>query len=82
MCEAALEKDPVWRAELRNSVRPEVHQEDASLMMTNKKHVVAAYAVLWGLTVVFVVLLFGRQRKLMADIVSLQADLEEATKDD
>ncbi len=82
MCEAALKKDPAWRAELRNSMRAAVHQEDANLMMTNKKHVVAAYTVLWVLTVVFLVLMFGRQRKLTAEIASLRDDLEKAIKDD
>jgi hypothetical protein len=77
-CEAELEKDPAWAAELRQSVRPEVHQEDSNILVKNKKHVVMAYAALWGLTVVFLVLLWMRQRRLLAEMDRLAKQIEKA----
>jgi hypothetical protein len=79
-CEAELAKDKRWQAELGNQMRPEVHQQDASLMMTNKKHVVMAYAALWILVVVFLVLMWMRQQKLTAEIARLERDLKKAAE--
>jgi len=77
-CEAELEKDRGWHAELRDSVRPDVHQEDANIIAKNKKHVVMAYGALWGLTVVFVVLLWLRQRRLLAEMERLAKQIAKA----
>jgi hypothetical protein len=77
-CEAELAKDKVWSAELLNSMRPQVHQEDANIIARNKKHVVMAYGALWGLTVVFVVLLWLRQRRLLAEMDRLAQQIKKA----
>lgn len=77
-CERELEKDKAWLAELRNTMRPQVHQEDANIIAKNKKHVVMAYAALWGLTVVFVVLLWLRQRRLLAEMERLAQQIAKA----
>ncbi len=77
-CEAELGKDKGWQAELRNEVRPDVHQEDANITMRNKKHVVMAYGALWGLSVVFLVLMWMRQRKLTAEMDRLAAQIAKA----
>lgn len=77
-CNAELAKDAQWRGEIKNDLRAVVHTEEASLMLANKQHVVAAYAVLWGLVVVFVVLLFLRQRGLNAEIARLEDQLSKA----
>lgn len=77
-CEAELAKDVRWQAELRDRLRPDIHQEDANLMLTNKRHVVMAYAALWILAVVFLVLLWLRQQRLVASMTRLQRDLEKA----
>jgi len=77
-CEAELEKDKTWQAELRQSVRPDVHQEDTNVLMQNKKHVVMAYAALWGLTVVFLVLMWLRQRRLLAEMERLASQIDKA----
>jgi hypothetical protein len=79
-CEAELAKDATWMAELKQSIRPEVHKEDAEQMLNNRKHVVAAYAVLWGLTVLFVLLMWMRQKRLAADMKRLEEDLFAATQ--
>jgi hypothetical protein len=77
-CEAELAKDKAWAAELRNDMRPAVHQEDANIIAKNKKHVVMAYAALWGLTVVFVVLMWLRQRRLQAEMERLAKQIAKA----
>lgn len=77
-CEAELAKDVRWQAELRDRLRPDIHQEDANLMLTNKRHVVMAYAALWILAVVFLVLLFLRQQRLAAAMARLSRDLDKA----
>jgi hypothetical protein len=77
-CEQELAKDLGWGAELRNSMRPAVHQEDANIMLKNKKHVVMAYAALWGLTVAFLVLLWLRQRRLVAELERLGQQINKA----
>jgi hypothetical protein len=77
-CEAEQAKDPVWQAEALNAMRPEVHQEDANIIVKNKKHVVMAYAALWGLTVLFVVLMWLRQRRLLAEMDRLAQQIAKA----
>ncbi|HUS63904.1 MAG TPA: hypothetical protein VMZ28_05135 [Kofleriaceae bacterium] len=77
-CEEELAKDKLWSAELQESVRPSVHEADAAIMLKNKKHVVMAYAALWILTVAFLVLLWLRQRKLVAEIARLEARVSKA----
>lgn len=79
-CEAELEKDRGWNAELRLSLRPEVHEEEAALIQRNEKHVVMAYAALWILTVGFVVLLWFRQRRLLAELEALEAKVAKAAE--
>jgi hypothetical protein len=80
-CEAELARDKGWQAELRASVRPDVHEEDAAIMLRNKKHVVMAYGALWILTVGFLVLLWLRQRRLTAEIDRLDAKLAKAAEE-
>lgn len=81
-CLAATETDAALRARVKNRLRREIHEEDANLMVKNKRHVVMSYAVLWALVVVFLVLLYLRQRALLDRISVLSRDLAEATKDD
>ncbi|HTE49378.1 MAG TPA: hypothetical protein VK698_00785 [Kofleriaceae bacterium] len=77
-CEGELAKDKGWQAELRQSVRPDVHQEDANITMRNKKHVVMAYGALWGLSVIFLVLMWLRQRRLVAEMDRLAQQIAKA----
>lgn len=79
-CEAELDKDTGWRAELKDTLRPEVHEAEAALIQRNEKHVVMAYAALWILTVVFLVLLWFRQRKLVAELVALEGKVAKAAE--
>lgn len=79
-CEAELDKDKRWQAELKDTLRPEVHQAEAALIQKNKKHVVMAYAALWVLTVVFLVLLWFRQRRLVAELDDLEKKVAKAAE--
>jgi hypothetical protein len=80
-CEAELDKDRGWWAELRQSVRPDVHEEDAKIMLRNKKHVVIAYGALWGLTVLFLVMMWLRQRRLVAEMERLAQQIARAASE-
>ncbi len=80
-CEDELIKDIGWRAELKKQLAPEVHQEDADLMLTNRRHVVAAYAVLWIVLLLFVVFMWLRQQRLTGEIARLERDLRQASAD-
>lgn len=79
-CEAELAKDRGWNAELKDSLRPSVHEAEAALIQKNKKHVVMAYAAIWILTVVFVILLWFRQRRLLAELAALEAKVAKAAE--
>jgi hypothetical protein len=79
-CEAELGKDKGWRAELKDSLRPEVHEAEAALIQKNEKHVVMAYAALWILTVVFLVLLWFRQARLVREIAELEDKVAKAAE--
>ena len=79
-CEAELAKDRGWQADLENQLRPKVHQDDATVMLKNKRHVVMAYAALWVLTAAFLVLLWLRQRRLLAEIDRLGEQVKKAAE--
>jgi CcmD family protein len=80
-CEDELAKDADWRADVKLRLAPEVHAEDAQQMLTNRRHVVLAYAALWILVAGFVVFMWLRQRGLQAEIARLERDIDQATKD-
>lgn len=77
-CEAELARDKLWSAELEESLRPAVHEADAAIMLKNKKHVVMAYGALWVLTVAFLVMMWLRQRRLVAEIARLEGKVAKA----
>jgi cell division protein FtsL len=80
-CAGALASDAQWRAELKQQLAAEVHQEDARAMLTNRKHVVMAYAALWILVTLFVVFMWMKQKDLKAEIARLEGEIRAATKD-
>jgi hypothetical protein len=81
-CEEELAKDPRWMAELKRSIRPEVHEEEARLMLVNRKHVVMAYAALWILTALFLGFMWLRQQRLTGEIARLEKELARAIADE
>jgi len=76
-CDPKAIQDPRFVADAKNAIRPLIHAEDARAMLTNKKHVVMAYAAILILLVGFVVLLYMRQSKLSREIEQLRASLED-----
>jgi cell division protein FtsL len=80
-CQNALRADVQWRAELKQQLAAEVHHEDARAMLTNRKHVVMAYAALWILVALFVLFMWLKQKDLKAEIARLESEIRAATKD-
>ena len=92
-CTAAIQADKDWNADLFEEVRKwnatqlleqtdAAHQADAKAIATNKKHVVGAYAAMWLVAVVFLVMLWRRQQGLVTQIAQLKRDLDAALKDE
>lgn len=89
-CLAFIDADPVLSAELTSKLRAHIdqqfwsdqeaatkkrHNDDATLIATNKRHVVLAYAAMWLLAVGFLAFLWHRQRGLVARLGELEARL-------
>lgn len=81
-CRQTVAADKKMHARLKNVLRPDIHAEDGNLMARNYRHVVIAYAALWIFAVVFLVLLFLRQRALTAEITRLSAELDRALREE
>ncbi|MBT8493609.1 MAG: hypothetical protein KJO07_11165 [Deltaproteobacteria bacterium] len=80
-CDPRAIKDPRFVADAKNAIRPLIHDEDAKAMLTNKKHVVMAYAAILVIMVGFLVMLLLRQNRLAEEIARLQDELEKAMKE-
>lgn len=81
-CDAELAKDATWRAQLEEEFIYEFHDQQSTVLLNNKRHVVMAYAAIWILTIGFVVITWLRQRRLTDEITRLRAEVDRATKDD
>jgi CcmD family protein len=81
-CRAELEKDATLRAFCKDLWTAELHERDAANATTNKKHVVLAYAAIWIITMVFLVMMWLRQSKLKLEIDRLEKDLAKALEND
>jgi hypothetical protein len=82
ICKAELEKDANLRAFCKAEWTAELHDQDAKNALTNKKHVVMAYAAIWIIMMIFVVMMWLRQGKLKAEIDRLEKDLAKALEND
>ncbi len=56
------------------------HQQAATAIAKNERHVIMAYAAMWMLAALFVLFLWSRQRQLKIEIAQLRRDLEVAAK--
>jgi pyruvate/2-oxoglutarate dehydrogenase complex dihydrolipoamide acyltransferase (E2) component len=79
----ALEEDFVRQLKARhalelNATTRQRHDDDARQIALNKRHVVLAYAALWILSVLFLVVLWRRQQTMNARIAQLQKELDAA----
>jgi CcmD family protein len=78
-CAAEIGKDADWRAQLADEIRYEVHKDEAATLVTNRRHVIYAYAAIWVLVAGFVLSLFLRQRRLVAEIDRLRDEIKRAS---
>lgn len=85
MCEDELAKDTDWfdnlKSRLTEKINRDVHKDAATYATANNKHVIIAYAVFWVFTVVFVLMMWRRQRALQAELTRLEGDLARALKE-
>lgn len=80
--ESELSKENLnWRARMKQELAVEIHQQDADLMATNRKHVIMAYAALWVLAVLFIVYMYRRQMRLREEIARLEREIRDAAKE-
>lgn len=77
-CNPKAISDPAFLADAKNAIRPLIHAEDAKAMMTDRRHVVLAYAAILVLLVGFLVFLYVRQSRLSAEIARLEDELRRA----
>ena len=77
-CESELLKDAAWRADLRSQLRLEVHEEDADLMLTNRRHVVFAYGAIMAMLMGLVVMMGIKTSRQAEALSRLEKDLQRA----
>jgi len=82
VCIDEIKNDANFKAYIEDRVRYAFHRDESDAAVRNNKHVVMAYAAIWILTVLFVVLVFLRQGKLKQELERLQAELARAAKDE
>jgi hypothetical protein len=87
-CVDAMNADPDFAKSIVAIADKQIDQktikahEDADFhIQKNERHVFYAYAAMWVIAALFVLFLWMRQSKLLADIASLKRDLEAAAKD-
>ncbi|MEZ4358628.1 MAG: hypothetical protein R3B48_00495 [Kofleriaceae bacterium] len=83
-CMAAINADQAWTDELlafaQTKLRYDAHNDEAKLIALNKRHVILAYAVIWLLSVGFLIAMWRRQQALRGQLESLRRELDAAIK--
>jgi hypothetical protein len=77
-CIKEMAKDATIRVACKTEYSDQYHALDAAQVTKNNKHVVMAYAALWGIVTLFVIGMWLRQRKLIVKISNLESDLKKA----
>ncbi|MCX5743999.1 MAG: hypothetical protein NT062_16035 [Proteobacteria bacterium] len=88
-CTAAMNADPTFAAAIvktadetsaikRDQDIIDAHQRAAAKVAENERHVILAYAAMWILSIIFVIVLWRKQGGLNAEIATLRRDLEAA----
>jgi len=84
-CTAEMKKDTIWMAKLRayfdGRLSYDFQTRNSKVFTKNKQHVIGAYAAILIILVGFLVVMFLRQRKLMAEIERLREDVERAASE-
>ena len=82
VCEDELIKDHDWWWNLVARLRTSDHNQTAREIVTNKRHVVAAYAAIWLLAVGFVLIMWRRQQAMKLEIARLEDQLRKVEEED
>lgn len=77
-CIAEMQKDARILAACEESHSSKYQVQDAKRAVKDKQFVVAAYAAIWAILAIFVVIMWLRQRKLSIEITRLEAELKKA----
>lgn len=84
-CTEEMKRDASFMAQLRSHfderLSYEFQRQNAGAFTTNKKHVIMAYAAFMMLLVGFLVGMFLRQRKLVAEIERLREDVKRSASE-
>lgn len=70
--------DPSFAASVTEAIRYQIHKEEAQKFSRASTFVMAAYGVAWALLAVSALLVYLRQRRLLAEIAALDARVREA----
>jgi hypothetical protein len=70
-----------YRADELTAAGEAAHDQAASEVAVNKRHVILAYGAMWVIAAAFVIVLWRRQQALKAQIADLKKDLDAAVKD-
>jgi len=77
-CISEMTKDAQIKVACMNDYSADYHEQDARQATMNKQFVVVAYAAIWAILAIFVVVMWLRQRKLSDEITRLEAELKKA----
>ena len=77
-CIAEMEKDAYILAACEERHTSKFRVEDAERAVKDNQFVVAAYAAIWAILAIFVVIMWLRQRKLSLEITRLQTEIKKA----
>ncbi len=77
-CISEMAKDAKIRVACMTQYSNEYHEQDAKTATANNTFVVIAYAAIWSIVAIFVLVMWLRQRKLALEIARLQAELKKA----
>ena len=83
ICVAALNEDKEFAGSIVKTINEDTylqHAKAADSIAKNERHVILAYAAMWLLAAGFVLFLWRRQQRLVAEISQLRRDLDAATK--
>lgn len=77
-CISEMAKDAEILVACKIQHTADYHEQDVRQVTQNNKHVVAAYAVIWGVLALLMAAMWLRQRKLTGEIARLEAELAKA----
>jgi hypothetical protein len=70
--------DPTFAAAVTEGVRYQIQKEETEKFLRQKDFVLAAYGIIWGILAVAGLALWLRQRRLVRELIELEARLKAA----